>query len=183
MLRRGPLLRGCESGFTLIEILVALTIMAVLSSMIAISVLPSDAETADKEARRLAALLEMASSETRASGQIIAWSPDEGGYSFWRRSEEGEWVRFPDSSAYRRRWFGGQTELRNVLVGGRPLPPDDRITISPYRTRDLFEMTVAGGNAQITLRGGVLGRISLQRNTDGKAVGDGTAARPWIYAG
>ena len=172
-----------EGGFTLIEVMVVVVIIAVLSAMLVFMAMPGDAELAEKEARRLAALLELASAETRASGESIAWSPESDGYSFWQRSDDGEWTRFPEASIYRQRSFGGRVELRAVFVDARLLPQGDRITISPYGTRGLIEATIAGGNAQITLRGGVLGRISLQRNAEGKVDSGRPVAGPRFYPG
>ncbi len=172
-----------EGGFTLIEVMVVVVIIAVLSSMLVIVALPGDAELADQEARRLATLLELASAEARASGESIAWSPEEDGYSFWQRSDDGEWVRFPESSVYRQRSFGGRVELRGVLIDARALPQGERITMSPHGTRGVIEATIAGGNAQVILRGGVLGRILLQRGSDGKAASGLPAAEPRLYPG
>jgi type II secretion system protein H len=155
-----------ESGFTLIEVMVVVVIIAVLSSILVISAMPGGAALAEKEARRLAALLELASAEARTSGQGIAWSPERDGYSFWQRSDDGDWARFPDTSVYRRRSFDGRTELGEVLVDDRVLPEGERINMAPYGTRSLIAATITGGNARITLRGGVLGRISLQRDSD-----------------
>ena len=157
------------SGFTLIEVMVVVVIIAVLSSMVVIATMPGDAALAEKEARRLAALLELAYAEARASGQGVAWSPEQGGYSFWQMTEDGEWRRFPDTSVYRRREFSGQTDFGTVLVDARELQQDERVTISPYGSRGQIEATITGGNAQFILRGGVLGRISLRRDSDGKA--------------
>ena len=42
-------------GFTLIEVMVVVVIIAVLSSMLVIVAMPGDAAQVDKEARRLAA--------------------------------------------------------------------------------------------------------------------------------
>ena len=148
--------------------MVVVVIIAVLSSMLVVVAMPGDAELADRDARRLAALLELAYAEARASGQSIAWSPESNGYSFWQRTEDGDWNRFPETSVYRRRAFSGQTEFRTVFVDARELPQGERVTISPYGARGLIETTIAGGNAQFILRGGVLGRISLQRGFDGK---------------
>jgi general secretion pathway protein H len=172
-----------EGGFTLIEVMVVVVIIAVLSAMLVFMAMPGDAELADKEARRLAALLELASAETRASGESIAWSSEGDGYSFWQRSYDGEWTRFPETSIFRQRSFGGRAELRAVFVDARLLPQGDRITMSPYGTRGLIEATIAGGNAQITLRGGILGRISLQRGSDAKIDNGRSMAGPRLYAG
>ena len=172
-----------DGGFTLIEVMVVVVIIAVLSTVIAVVAMPGDAALANREARQLAALLELASAEARASGQSIGWSPERDGYSFWQRSGDGEWSRFPDTSIYRRRSFGGQTELREVLVDARELPPGDRVTLSPHGTRGLIEATIAGGNEQFILRGGVLGRISLQRSSVGKSDGGRAVAAPRLHPG
>ncbi len=172
-----------EWGYTLIEVMVVVVIIAALSSMLVIVAMPGDAALADKEARRLAALLELASAEARASGQSIAWSSEGDGYSFWQRADDGEWIRFQETSIYRQRTFDQQTELRDVLLDARVLPRGQRITISPYGTRGLIEATIARGNSQIILRGSVLGRISLLRNSSEKT-GDGRpVASPRLYPG
>lgn len=159
-------------GFTLIEMLAVIAIIAVLSVMLIGVAAPGEAALADREARRLAALLELGLAEARASGQGIAWSPERAGYSFWHRTDDGEWVLFPDSSIYRRRSFEGKTELRDVLLEGRGLRVGERLQLLPYGLRGAFELTVAGGDARIVLRGGALGRIFLRRD-----------AGPRLYAG
>ena len=150
-------------GFTLLELLAVVFVVGILSSMLVVVAWPSDAAGADKEARRLAALFELALAEARANGQRIAWSPEGNGYSFWQRTEDGDWARFPDTSPYRRRSFGGTIELREVLVDARALQSGDRIVLLPYGFRSAIEMTIHGGGTQFILRGGVLGRISVQR--------------------
>lgn len=161
--------RARARGFTLIEILIALAIAAVLSATLVIVAIPNEAKRAQEEARRLAALLELAAAEARATGQILAWSPEPGGYAFWQRADDGEWRRFPESSIYHQRSFGGEIALRSVLVNARELPPGGRIAFSPYGSQPLIEATIVGGGARIILRGGILGRISLQREiNDGR---------------
>lgn len=151
------------SGFTLVEIIVVLFIVGVLCSALVVVALPGDAALADKEARRLAALLELALAETRAGGQAIAWSPEGNGYSFLQRAADGEWTRFPDTSVYRHRSFAGKTQIREVLIDSQVLPEGGRIMLSQYGFHSPFQATMSGGEARVILRGGVLGRISLQR--------------------
>ena len=139
-------------GFTLIEMLVVVAIIAVLSSALLVNAWPSDAAAAEREARRLAALLETAMSEARASARAIAWTPEENGYSFWQRTDEGTWERFPETSVYRHRRLAAQTRLRA-----------ERTVLTPSGLQGPMEATLSGGTATIILRRQALGRISLER--------------------
>jgi len=158
--------RGRAQGFTLIETLIALAIAAILSAVLTMIALPGDAARAQDEARRLAALLELASTEARTTGQRLAWSPEETGYAFWQLGDDGEWTRFPETSIFRPRSFAGEIVLRAVRVNSRDLPAGSRVSFSAYGDQALIEATVAGGNARFVLRGGILGRISLRREAD-----------------
>ena len=141
-----------SEGFSLVELMVVVCILAVLSAAFVVGVTPTEGARAEREARRLAALLELAAAEARASGEMLAWSAERSGYSFWRKSEEGEWLRFPDTSPYRRRAL----EASVTIEGGN-------VALAPYGLQAPFEATVSGGNTRITLRSGALGRVSLQR--------------------
>ena len=139
-------------GFSLIELMVVICIIAVLASVMSIGVMPGEGALADREARRLALLLEAAVAEARASGQGIAWTPEARGYAFLHRGAEGEWLPFPDSSPYRRRSFEG-----SVAIEG------ERVTLAPYGLQAPLQATIRGGDARIILRSGALGRISIER--------------------
>jgi len=158
-------MRESSAGFTLVELLIAMTIAAVLSTMIVIIAAPGDGALAKTEARRLAGLLELALAEARSSGQSTAWSAERGGYSFWRKVDDGEWVLFPESSLYRRRSLPGATQLRDVLVDAQELPEGVRIVLSPYGVRAVLEATVSGGGTSFLVRAGLLGRVSVQTDS------------------
>ena len=65
MRRRSRTTVADESGFTLIEVMVVVVIIAVLSSMLVIVAMPGDIALADKEARR--ADMEARRADTEAS--------------------------------------------------------------------------------------------------------------------
>lgn len=171
-------MRGARhAGFTLIEILVAMAIIGVLSVVLVLATAPGEATHARTEARRLAALLELALAEARASGQSIAWSPSPDGYAFLRKGEDGEWQGFPADSPYRRRSLPAGVSLGAVQLEAQPLRPGERIVITPYGLGGGIQATIAGGGASITLRGGAFGRVTL----DSSALFHGE--RPRIHAG
>jgi type II secretion system protein H len=138
-------------GFTLLEILVVLCIAGVLSTTLVVAAWPSDAARTGEEARRLAALLELAAAEARASGRAIAWSPERSSYSFSQRRDDGEWAAFPQSSVYRQRSLGA------AVIEGQ------RAVLSPHGFHVPFEATISADGMQIILRSEALGRVSLQR--------------------
>jgi general secretion pathway protein H len=150
-----------QSGFTLIEILVVVVIVAVLSATLVFVATPSAVSQARAESRRLAALLELAIAEARAGGQSIAWSPVPGGYAFFRRAEDGEWVPFGDDSVYRRRSLPEGVLLRDVRVEAHALREGERVVMTPYGLAGAIAATISAGDAAFSLRGGPVGRVSL----------------------
>ena len=69
-------------GFTLIELLVVVAIIAIASAGV-VFVLRDSADTQlEREAQRLAALLESARAQSRTSGRPVQWRPVEGGFRF-----------------------------------------------------------------------------------------------------
>jgi general secretion pathway protein H len=153
-----------RAGFTLIEILVAMVIIGVLSVVLVVAASPGEASHARTEAHRLAALLELALAEARASGESIAWSPSPDGYVFLRKGEDGEWHGFPADSPYRRRSLPAGVSLGAVQFGAQPLKTGERIVITPYGLNGAIQATIAGGGRSITLRGGALGRVTLDQS-------------------
>jgi general secretion pathway protein H len=74
-----------HQGFTLIEIMVVVTIIGILSAVIVINAVTTDPQKAlDREARRLKAVIEMAQEEALFGQQDIGLVVTEHGYSFAR---------------------------------------------------------------------------------------------------
>lgn len=77
--RRGcqPLQRArrASTGFTLLELLVVIAIIALATAGVGLALRDSGQATLDREAERLAALLESARAQSRASGVVVRWRP------------------------------------------------------------------------------------------------------------
>jgi len=69
-------------GFTLIEFLVVVAIMAFAIAGVSLSLQGSGQAALDREAERLAALLEAARAQSRASGATVRWRVTEEGFAF-----------------------------------------------------------------------------------------------------
>lgn len=69
-------------GFTLLELLVVVAIIAIASAGVSFALRDSQATQLEREAQRLAALLESARAQSRSSGVPVRWYPVEGGFRF-----------------------------------------------------------------------------------------------------
>jgi general secretion pathway protein H len=118
---------GC-GGFTLLELLVVIVILAVAVGVVSLSAAPSEARLVEREAQRLAALFRLAQNEARALGRPIAWKADPGGYRFLVGGAE---VDAPDNPLRPRAWpFPVHGVSAPALeFGAEPLLPPAEIRI------------------------------------------------------
>src|SRR5450830_1066242 len=69
-------------GFTLLELIVVIAIIAIATAAVSFALRDSSQAQLDREADRLAALLESARAQSRASGVAVRWRPVEGSFVF-----------------------------------------------------------------------------------------------------
>ena len=106
-------------GFTLIEILVVIVLIGIITSMAVINIGGQD-DTEEREARRLAAVLETASREAVIEARELGLILRDDGYRF-TRLEQGEWrsEAFAQDRALRRHTFPHGVRLE-VSTEGLP---------------------------------------------------------------
>ena len=118
-------------GFTLIELMVVVAIVAIAAGLISLSLRDSDATRLDHEAARLSALLEAARAEARASGLPVRWQlarPDD---------PEGARFRFiglPSERPWPTRWLDDDVRAEipgasAVRLGPEPMIGAQRIVL------------------------------------------------------
>lgn len=71
-----------RAGFTLLELLIVVAIMAIATAGVGFAMRDSSQTQLEREAQRLAALLESARAQSRASGVIVRWRGTDGGFGF-----------------------------------------------------------------------------------------------------
>ena len=71
-----------QGGFTLIELMVVVTIIALGSAVASLALRDADADVLARDAERLAALLESARAQSRAAGVPVRWHATPGGFAF-----------------------------------------------------------------------------------------------------
>jgi general secretion pathway protein H len=71
-----------HAGFTLLELLVVVAIIAVATAGVTLSLRDSSQTALEREAQRLAVLFESARAQSRASGTAVFWRPTLDGFRF-----------------------------------------------------------------------------------------------------
>jgi general secretion pathway protein H len=115
-------------GFTLMELMVVVAIIAIASAGVMFAIPDASATALEREAQRLAALLDSARAQSRASGLAITWKPTEQGFVFEgmakikneKTGETEDLVKFPTT------WLSNETqaEVANGLASSLALGPE-----------------------------------------------------------
>lgn len=155
--------RRRAAGFTLIELLVVIAIVALTAGVVSLALRDADAGRLERDAVRLAALLEAARAESRATGIAVWWVPAGAGDAAAGGADDGgfRFVGLPDAAGMPRAWL--DDGVRAEVLG----PP--RVQLGP-------EALI--GAQRIVLR---LGEHRLELATDG--LGPFTVAPPAAPAG
>jgi general secretion pathway protein H len=150
-----------RAGFTLVELLVVLVLIALSSAVVVLSLPDADSSQLDEEAERLSTLLEMARTEARISGLTVRWVPASADEQAPGLRDSGaaavhfRFVGVPARQALPTRWLDDQVTAqvlgaRSVLLGPEAILPAQRIVLrlgqqqrllvsdglSPFRTVD-----------------------------------------------
>lgn len=119
-----------EAGFTLIELMIVVLLIAIASAVASLALRDPSSTQLEQEAARLAALLESARAEARASGLSARWEP-----RTENAGEEGfRFIGLPARIDLPKHWLvaGVSAEVvgaRTVVLGPEPLIGAQRIVL------------------------------------------------------
>lgn len=110
--------RARARGFTLLELMVVVTLIAIVSALASLALRDPDSTQLEREATRLAALLESARAESRSLGVEVRWMP--GGSS--TSNEDFHFAGLPSSIPLPTRWLDADVQAQALLPNGAPSP-------------------------------------------------------------
>lgn len=122
------LVPGSKHGFSLIELLVVVAILAIAAAAVGVGLRDPHATQLEREGERLVALLESARAEARAAGLAVRWQPGP-------ESGEFRFVGLPKRLELPQRWLGEPpaVEIENgqtaIVLGPEPLLPAQAIRL------------------------------------------------------
>ena len=136
--------RGAR-GFTLLELLVVVSIIAIASAGVAFAVRDSADTRLEREAQRLAALLEAARAQSRFSGVPVRWRATDGGYRFEGLAEG----RLPEA------WLDDGTRVQGapvLLLGPEPIIGPQAVTLTSTQAAGRALQVATDGLRPFTVR-------------------------------
>ena len=119
-----------QAGFTLIELMIVVALIAIASAVATLALRDPAATRLEHEAARLAALLESARAEARASGLAARWEPR----PLQADTEGFQFIGLPPATELPSQWLGPGVAAevvgaRAVVLGPEPLIGAQRIVL------------------------------------------------------
>ncbi len=153
-----------ERGFTLVEVLVVLVIVAIAASMVSLSIGRGD-NRLRADAERLADAFTVAQSEARSDGRAIRWLADGQGWSFERQGRAPGPTAQDDIPVPADRLEHDEV-LRPQAWSARPvqlrLDPDRPLVFNTEWVAAPMTLTLSAGDARVTLQRDAAGRYDIR---------------------
>ena len=150
-------------GFTLIEILVACAIAAIVLGITMIKLDAADGRRLRQAAEMLAGRLEAARDEAVIRGQPVAFSSDGQGFQFWVADRErGAWVALTDADTVAAGRLADGVALSALRINGAARPLGERLVFSFGGLAEAFALTLTAGPQSLDIAGDALGRIEIR---------------------
>lgn len=130
-------------GFTLLEALAVVLVIAALVSLAMARVAPDARQSLRAEATRLAVVLGHARDEAVATGAPLAWQPYPNGYRFIRRGPDRVWRTVEGNPSLRAHAFPVGVALHAIETPERTTNATPAIVISSNGASGPFRITLA----------------------------------------
>lgn len=135
--QRRPLAwRNAAQGFTLIEVMVVMSLIAVATALVSLALRDGTQARLEEEGARLSALLEAARTESRSSGITVRWLPGSGTEAAGDASAASgfRFIGLPAGADLPSRWLGEGVSAEvlgapALLLGPEPVLPRQRLVL------------------------------------------------------
>ena len=125
--------RGRQGGFTLLELMVVVAMIAITTAVVAFAIPDSSTTRLEREAARLVALLESARTQARAGAMTVLWVPQPNG-----PAADYQFLGLPPALMPPLKWE--QPDVRAEVVGAKSIVLGPEPVIGPQsvtlRTED-----------------------------------------------
>ncbi|MBD8544229.1 MAG: type II secretion system minor pseudopilin GspH [Massilia sp.] len=148
-------------GFTLVELLVVMVIIGLTLGMATLNAIPSPRQDLDKEAQRLALLLQLARDEAIVRNRLVAFEANGDRYRFMVRGDAG-WEPVTRDDLLREREFKNSPLQLILEPSGTGNPDMLRITFGREPVDRPFVLTMAKGGNTVAIRADGVGHFTVE---------------------
>jgi general secretion pathway protein H len=156
-------------GFTLIEILVVVLIIAITAGVAVIAYDSDDRAVVAHEAKRFGGAIEHASARAQWRAETLGVSADGNGWRFWRRPVDGNrWLPVVDDDVLAAHTAPVGIGVSPLSFAGHELAPDAIVPLRASGHNEPFAFVLRGKGASIVLSADPLNRVSMLADTAGQ---------------
>ena len=158
----GPLIatRSRSAGFTLLEILVVVAILAIAAGVVVASIDRDERGTLDREARRLAGALEYAARRAQLRHETLGVSVDDHAWRFWSRSD-GRWRALSDDEPLTPRALPADYSAQALTFAGQPVAPQTIVPLRASGPNEPYAFRLASPSLEAIVSADPLNRIAI----------------------
>ncbi len=150
-----------QRGFTLLELLVVLVIGGIVLGLVSFNALPSERQTMQNEAQRIALLLQLARDEAIVRNRPIAFEVEPDRYRFLVR-DANEWRPITEDESLRERRFGRAPVAFSIDT---PMARQDgrlRIVFGREPVDKPFLLTLSVSDVSVSVRADGIGHFVVE---------------------
>ena len=151
----------CARGFTLVEILVVVAILAIGGAIAAATLSGDERTSLSREARRFAGAVEYAADRAKVRHETLGVSADGEAWRFWRRSAEGRWSALSDDPALAPRVLPSPLRALPHDYAGGPLRPDAIVPLRASGRNEPFSFVLTSEQHQAVVSVDPLSRVAV----------------------
>jgi general secretion pathway protein H len=156
------MIRRARAGFTLIEVLVVIVVIAIASGFVIVNLGGGgDRRAAEREATRLAGALEHAAALAQWKGETLGVSADGGTYRFWRRAADDRWIAVADDDVLAARALPADFTVAPVAYAGAPVGADAILPFRPSGRNEPYALLLASPAWSMVVAGDPLNRVQV----------------------
>jgi general secretion pathway protein H len=150
-----------RSGFTLVEILVVVAVIAIASGFVIVNAGGDDRRAAEREASRMAGALEHAAALAQWRSEMLGVSADGPGYRFWRRGVDDRWTAVRDDDVLAPRVLPAQWSVAPLSYAGAPVAADAILPFRPSGRNEPYALLLASPAWSLVVAGDPLNRVQV----------------------
>jgi len=152
---------AASRGFTLIEILVVVAILAIGGGIAAVTLSSDERASLSREARRFAGAVEYAADRAKVRHETLGVSADGEAWRFWRRSADGRWNALSDDPALAPRALPAPLHVVPNSYAGGPLRPEAIVPLRASGRNEPFTFVLGNKQYQAVVSVDPLSRVSV----------------------